>query len=617
MILVVLVTKDDNISNIILNKLSEGVISISNEGIIQIINRKAKEVFGIVYIHKTGHKKGVIKKGDIVIIGDSSIGMDDGGMDSSDLKQLLGIRENIFPGSSLVYIGRYMGGGEYKYQSGSENNDIAIEKVIDGKEIECYISPSKKIANIAIDGIEYPYNFVNGIGHMVILDKDTLHIKFYQDKGYSVRKESIKNLLSQSSFNEKLSGVEMETRVEGKNITDVLGISESIMSLIKCAKGQKIDYTDKYDEINGRPVRCSISPLKAEGRAEGAFLTLEDLSEITNIRKERDEIFNKLIETDKRTYDPFNELIGESKKMKDIKTYAKKAALSSSTILISGESGTGKSLMAKAIHEYSRRKDRKFVEINCGALSPTLIESELFGYEPGAFTGAHKSGKKGLIESADKGTLFLDEISEIPFDLQVKILHVIQNKKIIPVGASNSKTIDVRFICACNKNLKKMVDEGKFREDLYYRVNVMPIELPALRDRKEDLYMLTHILLNKISKKQNVQYRTLSNEAFNKLYSYDFPGNVRELENILERALNISEGTSIIESDIILGAKEIESKETENKIYEKPLKEILDEAEKKAISNCMKKYNGDKEKVMNVLKIKKTSFYEKIKKYNL
>ena len=207
MILVVLVTKDDNISSIILNKLSEGVISISNEGIIQIINRKAKEVFGIVYIHETGHKKGVIRKGDIVIIGDSSIGMDDGGMDSSDLKKLLGIKESISSGSSLVYIGRYMEGGEYKYQSALENNDMAIEKVIGGKEIECYISFSKKIVNIAIDGIQYPYNFVKGIGHMVILDKDTLDVKFYQVKGYSVRKESIKNLLSQSSFNEKLPGV--------------------------------------------------------------------------------------------------------------------------------------------------------------------------------------------------------------------------------------------------------------------------------------------------------------------------------------------------------------------------------------------------------------------------
>lgn len=611
-----LTTKEDNISNIILNRLSEGVIAIDDTGIIQIINRKAKEVFGIVYTHKTGHKKGVIKKGDILIIGDSSIGMDDGGIEKSDLN-FLGIRKNIFSGSSLVYIGKYMEGGEYKYQPGSEKCDIAIEKVIDGKEIECYISPSKKIVNIAIDGIEYPYNYVNGIGHMVILDKDTLDVKFYQDKGYSVRKESIKSLLLGNRFHEKLSGIEMETKVEGKNITDVLGISLSIMSLIKCAKGQKIDYTDKYDEINGRPVRCSISPLKTEHGSEGAFLTLEDLSEIAGVIKERDEIFNKLIENDKKTCDPFNELAGESKKMKDVKKYAKKAALSLSTILISGESGTGKSLMARAIHNYSKRKNKKFVEINCGALSPTLIESELFGYEPGAFTGAHKGGKKGLIESADQGTLFLDEISEIPFELQVKILHVIQNKRIIPVGAVNSKKIDVRFICASNKDLKKMVDEGKFREDLYYRINVMPIEIPPLRERKEDLYMLTHILTDKISKKQGMKYKTLSNEAFNKLYSYDFPGNVRELENILERALNISEGSCIIESDIIFGTEDTQKKESESNTYEKSLKQILDEAEKKAISDCMKKYSGDKKKVMNALKIKKTSFYEKIKEYNL
>lgn len=609
--MVVLFMKDDKVSNIILDGLSEGVIAINKRNEISIINRKSKEIFGIVYTHRIGHKKGVIKKGDIVVIGDNSIGMDDGGIDSSDLK-LLGIEDKIPSGSAFVYIGKYMEGGEYKYQPDLKNNDIIIEKIIDGKEIEVSICFSQKTINIAVDGIQFPYHFIKGVGHIVILDGETLEIKFYQSKGYSVRREDIKSLLNQNNYKEKLPDAEMETIVEGENIKDVLGASESIMMLINCAKGHNFVYKNKYDEINGRPVRCSISPVTIENQIRGAFLIVEDLSEMAGIIKERDEIFNKLIEIDEEIYDPFSELVSESKKMQELKVYAKKAALSSSTILIQGESGTGKSLMAKLIHQYSRRRNKKFVEINCGALSSSLMESELFGYAPGAFTGASKEGKKGLIESADGGTLFLDEISEIPFELQVKILHVIQNKKLIPVGAVNSRSVDVRFICASNKDLSKMVHEGKFREDLYYRINVIPIEMSSLNERKEDLYMLTHMLLRKISRKNSLQYRALTNEAFNKLYSYSFPGNIRELENILERALNVAEENSIMASDILIGTKEYQNSDSK-----KSLKEILEDSEKKIISNYMKKYAGNKEKVMDELQIKKTSFYEKIKKYNL
>lgn len=597
---------------IMLDGISEGVIAVDNKNEICFINKKAKEIFGITYKQDIGHREGKLNKGDIVIIGDTSLGLDDGSLKDSDLKKLLGIHETILPGTAFVYIGRYLESGDIKVFNEASGNSIFIEKTIDNKQISVEINFIRKIINIKVDETEIPYYFIKSIGHMVILDGRTLDIKFYQAKGYSVRKEDIKSILNGNSYSEKLQSIEMETDVLGEEINEVLGDSVSIRNITKCSRGEVIDYKRKYDEVNGRPVRCSIMPLIIDNKTEGSYVVVEDLSEINKLSKEKDEMFHKLLEIDEMSYDPFNQIVGDSSKIQNIKLYAKKAALSSSTILLLGESGTGKSIMARAIHDYSRRKNSRFVEINCGSLSSNLLESELFGYVPGAFTGAKKEGKKGLIEYADGGTLFLDEISEMPLELQVKLLHVLQDSRIIPVGGTEYKTIDVRFICASNRDIKKMAKEGKFREDLFYRIDVIPIEIPPLRERKQDLYYLTQSILHKLCKKNNISYKGITNEAFNKLCSYDFPGNIRELENIIERALNIVDGDYIDDNDIII------SSDKQTVLYsDKTLKEVVDEAEKKTIALCMKKYNGDKFKVMKVLGIKKTTFYEKLKKYGI
>jgi transcriptional regulator with PAS, ATPase and Fis domain len=462
---------------------------------------------------------------------------------------------------------------------------------------------------IKVGNNEFPYNFIKSIGHIVILDRLSLEVKFYQSKGYSVRKEDLKNILNGKRYLKKITNALMEVDVVNKDITEVLGSSKSIEMLLKSSVYSTKSHTNIYDEINGRPVRCSIFPIKISDKNEGAVLKVEDLSEVKKIIDEKDEILRKLLEIEDMVYDPFTMINGESSGMKEILSYAKKAALSSLTILVMGESGTGKSLIAKAIHEYSKRREKRFVEINCGALSENLLESELFGYVPGAFTGANREGKKGLIEFADGGTVFLDEISEMPVNLQVKLLHVIQDKKVIPVGGTTPIYVDVRFICATNKNLIEMVSTGRFREDLYYRINVMPLKMPALRDRKEDMHSICQSIISKICRREGLQYKILSNEAFKTLYEYDFPGNIRELENTLERALSMSEGQYIIEEDILLPHSSNESK--------KNLAEILTTTEKNTIINCLKQYNGDKQKVMEVLDIKKTAFYEKVKKYNI
>lgn len=589
---------------IIMENISEGIIGIDREKKINIINKRAKEIFGITYNHIIGHAEGEISSGDVVIIGDNALGLDDGGMGQEELK-LLGVRESIPRESTFVYVGRFEGKGDYKYLSGVSGEILSISKNINGTEISSEVDLIQRKITIRVGENEFPYNFIKSIGHVVILDKDTLEVKFYQSKGYSVRKEDLKNILNGKRYLEKVTNQPMEVEVINRNITEVLGSSKSIEMLHKSTK----NYDNIYDEINGRPVRCSIFPININGRNEGAVLKVEDLSEVKKIIDEKDEILRKLFEIEDRIYDPFNVINGESRGMKELLSYAKKAALSSLTILIMGESGTGKSLMAKAIHEYSKRREKKFVEINCGAISENLLESELFGYVSGAFTGAKREGKKGLIEYADGGTVFLDEISEMPVNLQVKLLHVIQDKKVIPVGGTAPIYVDVRFICASNKDLVEMVSKGTFREDLYYRVNVMPLKMPALRERKEDLHSICQSILSKICRREGMQYKILSHEAFKVLYEYDFPGNIRELENTLERALSISEGQYIMEEDILLPHSSAESP--------KNLSEVLAAAEKNAIINCLKQCNGDKQKAMEILDIKKTAFYEKVKKYNI
>lgn len=593
---------------LIMENISEGIIGIDRDKKINVINRSAKEIFGISYNQIIGHAEGEISKGDVVIIGDNSLGFDDGGMEQGDL-ELIGIREVIPKSSSFVYIGRFEGDGEYKYSSGNNNEVLSISKNIEGIEINSTIDLLQRKITIKVGNNEFPYNFIKSIGHIVILDRLSLDVKFYQSKGYSVRKEDLKNILNGKRYLKKITNGLMEVDVVNKDITEVLGSSKSIEMLLKNSAYSTKSHINIYDEINGRPVRCSIFPIKISDKNEGAVLKVEDLSEVKKIIDEKDEILRKLLEIEDMVYDPFNMIDGESRGMKELLSYAKKAALSSLTILVMGESGTGKNLIAKAIHEYSKRREKRFVEINCGALSENLLESELFGYVPGAFTGANREGKKGLIEFADGGTVFLDEISEMPVNLQVKLLHVIQDKKVIPVGGTTPIYVDVRFICASNKNLIEMVSAGSFREDLYYRINVMPLKMPALRDRKEDLHSICQSIISKICRREGLQYKILSNEAFKILYEYDFPGNIRELENTLERALSMSEGQYIIEEDILLPHSSNDSP--------KNLAEILAITEKNAIINCLKQYNGDKQKVMEVLDIKKTAFYEKVKKYNI
>ena len=242
---------------------------------------------------------------------------------------------------------------------------------------------------------------------------------------------------------------------------------------------------------------------------------------------------------------PFEGILGDSPAMKTVKSRAFHVASGNSTILLTGESGTGKDLLARSIHRESPRRDEPFVSVNCAAIPEMLLESELFGYEKGAFTGASREGKLGKFQLADGGTLFLDEIGDMPLHLQVKLLSCIQNRQVDPIGASHPVDVDVRIIAATNKDLEALVRANQFREDLYFRLNVIPISIPPLRERREDISVLTDNIIKKFDGIMGRHIDSVSPEAMEKLLSYPWPGNVRELENAIEYAMNMEESDTI------------------------------------------------------------------------
>jgi DNA-binding NtrC family response regulator len=306
----------------------------------------------------------------------------------------------------------------------------------------------------------------------------------------------------------------------------------------------------------------------------------------------------------------FDRIIGKSKRMQEVFSLIEKVAVGTSTVIIYGGSGTGKELVAKAIHHHSPRAEKSFVPFNCGAIPETLIESELFGHMKGSFTGAVQT-QKGLFEEADGGTLFLDEISMIPHSAQVKLLRVLQEKEIMKVGSTERVRIDVRMIAATNENLEARVKRGAFREDLFYRLHVFPIFLPDLKDRREDIPLLASHFLDQYNKETKKAIRGISREAMTVLADHDWPGNVRELENVIERAVIVAEQNELLPGDlpktlvdefsnlVKRGAKEHKS---------------LDEIKAEYILEILKQTNGNKRTAAQILKVNPRTLYRFNKK---
>lgn len=340
-------------------------------------------------------------------------------------------------------------------------------------------------------------------------------------------------------------------------------------------------------------------------------LLLERIIENKNLKSEIELLKNQLKEKFK-----IDSFISNSPKMEEVLSIASRAADSKATVLITGESGTGKEVLAKSIHFASSRKDKPFIAVNIPALPETLLESELFGHERGAFTGAEKS-KKGRFELADRGTIFLDEIGDIPLNLQVKLLRVLQEHQIERLGSTENISIDVRIIAATHQKLEQKIKDGTFREDLFYRLNIVSLNIPPLRERKEDVLPLIDYFIEKYSNENNKQNLSLSKEVVDSLLKYNFPGNVRELENIIERSVVLSRNDVITLNDLPNVVKGFKAEKEVTLKEDGTLVEQVEELEKKLIYDALSKADGNQSQAGRMLGLTERNLRYKMQKYNI
>ncbi|WP_458352489.1 sigma-54 interaction domain-containing protein [Peribacillus frigoritolerans] len=315
----------------------------------------------------------------------------------------------------------------------------------------------------------------------------------------------------------------------------------------------------------------------------------------------------------------FQEIVGKSKEIERVKELAARIATSSSTVLLTGETGTGKELFAQAIHGLSTRKAQPFVPVNCAAIPDELFESEIFGYEAGAFSGAKKEGKPGKIELAQHGTLFLDEISELPYQAQGKLLRVLQEREVERLGGTGTKNVDIRIIAASNRDLRTLIKEGKFRQDLYYRLYVFELKIPPLRERQEDILPLAYHFVEYFNTKLGSNVKEIDPKLQDWLIQYDWPGNIREIKAIIERGMNIVDGGILTLESLYFTPNlllEVPSAGMNNS-FSGTLDEVIGNAEKSAIQRALKDSNGDRSLAAQKLKIHVASLYRKIAKYKL
>ncbi|NSW92959.1 MAG: sigma 54-interacting transcriptional regulator, partial [Firmicutes bacterium] len=426
------------------------------------------------------------------------------------------------------------------------------------------------------------------------------------------------NVLKVNAICEKLYNLQTEDLV-GRNVRELEKRGVFCPSVtIKVIRDKKmISLTQRTNSgkvliVTGNPV------FDGNGKLVQVISTSKDITEIHELQqalketKELAQTYYNQLEILKQNDGIKSNIIYKSLKMEGIMALVEKIARVDSNVLISGESGVGKGLIAETIHKMSKRSNKEFVSINCGAIPETLLESELFGYERGAFTGARKDGKTGLIELADKGTLFLDEISELPIHMQVKLLKVVNEKKFMRIGGVDTKTVDVRIIAATNRDLNKMICEGRFREDLYYRLNVIPLYICPLRERKEDIIVLAKYFVEKLNLKYSTNIR-LSKEVFEALLEYDWPGNVRELENCIER-LVVTADNEVIDYDDLPGFLSKNRKEEMVETKLRPLKEAMEQTEKQLIVAAYN-YLKNTYKIAEVLGISQPTVVRKLKKY--
>lgn len=415
-------------------------------------------------------------------------------------------------------------------------------------------------------------------------------------------------------------------KIIGRKI-EIIEPNARFLECVKTGKPMINDYS--YVESLKTHVLANICPIYDNGIVVGAYSILKNISEVNTLQNRLNEYKNNIKKLKQELNNTkFALLESYSPKMKKAVEIAKRISDSDVTVMIHGETGVGKEVFARAIHSSSSRRDKPFVPINMASIPESLFESELFGYEDGSFTGARKGGKRGIFEVANGGTLFLDEIGEFPLSMQVKLLRVLQERTFQKVGGTKSYPLDVRLIAATNRNLQEEITHGRFREDLYYRLNVVPIYIPPLRDRKEDIFHLVQNILGDLTTKYSKTI-TLSDDIFQAFKEYNWPGNVRELMNVLERMITTNTKTHIEFHDIhqifnsvpdtskfSYQSPYIHNPETINLNGELTLNEIIENIEENLLRKAIEG-SKNRSEAISKLGISRKAFYSKIKKYNI
>lgn len=560
----------------VLDSMHNGVVAVDRNGIIVVFNKALQRIYGYAeeqvigrYIEDIIPYTGLIK---ILKTGKSHIGR----------KFTIGDTVYLTNRTPIIKHGKIIGAVGV-IQEITELQSIAdeLEAVKDLK------GTMETVLDAAYDGLIV----VNREGIVTMINK------------------AFADLLGQSS-----------ERVVGKHVTEVL--KDTRMHLV--AQTGRAEIGD-LQRINGHDVVVMRIPIKKEGRTIGAvgkimFKDVHDLNalaqKINSLRSELAYYKGELQRYRGAKYGLDN-IVGESREISRLKETVRKVAQSNSTVLINGETGTGKEIFAHALHMESNRRYGPFIKVNCAAIPEQLLESELFGYVGGAFTGARKGGQVGKFELANRGTIFLDEVGDMSLPLQAKLLRVLQDKEIERLGDNRTRPVDVRVVAATNKDLSKLIENGQFREDLYYRLNVINITIPPLRERPGDLKLLVGHFINEFNREFGLQVADLSPECWEIFNNYHWPGNVRELENVLERAFNMVDGDKIQPKDLPVYLQKLSSTGPTLVTQCQSLQSLLEQTEKMAIKNALEATGGNKAQAAKRLQISRAWLYQRMKKYNL
>jgi PAS domain S-box-containing protein len=415
----------------------------------------------------------------------------------------------------------------------------------------------------------------------------------------------------------KFLGMDPEENI-GKHCTEV--IENTRMDIVAKTGIPEINHPHR---IMGQDMVVQRIPIKVNGQVLGVYgqVMFKDVRDVQALAKKLNfleskvEFYERELESLRSSKYTISNIVGKSEGMVELKNLALKAAMTNAPVLLIGESGTGKELFAHAIHHASERRSYPFIRLNCAAIPRDLLEAELFGYEPGAFTGAGHKAKPGKFELAHRGTIFLDEISDLPLEMQPKLLRVLEEKEMERLGGTHLTKCDFRLIAATNEDLDKSVEEGKFRKDLYYRLNVIPIQIPPLRERKEDISIIAEHLIQTFNKEIGTDVTKISPEVLKIFENYDWPGNIRELANILERILYAIDGDTIQPHHLPIFLQGM--REGSSKLQPTLLKRLREDMEKEALLHAIRISKDNKNKAAKLLGIHRTALYKKMKKLNI